>query len=125
PEPSPEPSRPGRRKGGEIPFTDLEPDEAPEGVSHHAAGTPGGGEALGGLAGSTIGRGDPPEAGLEEGMGGGEVDTPLRGEEGQTGASGGRSGGAVGGPPANKRSVGGKPRRGLAPRDPGDSPTGS
>lgn len=37
----------------------------------HAAGTPGGGDALGGLAGSNVGRGDPQIANLEDAMGDG------------------------------------------------------
>lgn len=37
----------------------------------HAAGTPGGGDALGGLAGSNVGRGDPQVGELEDSMGSG------------------------------------------------------
>ena len=37
----------------------------------HAAGTPGGGDALGGLAGSNVGRGDPQVADIEDAMGDG------------------------------------------------------
>lgn len=43
----------------------------------HAAGTPGGGDALGGLAGSNVGRGDPQVGEIEDAMGSGthEFDT--------------------------------------------------
>lgn len=40
----------------------------------HAVGTPGGGDALGGLAGSNVGRGDPQVADLEDAMGDGSYD---------------------------------------------------
>jgi hypothetical protein len=86
-------------------------DESPEPVHSdiHAAGTPGGGSAVGGLAGSTIGDGGTGDAGLNEAMGTSEFDVKL--EEEDTEAYSGRSGGAVGGTPANKRAVGGRARR--------------
>lgn len=69
----------------------------------HAAGTPGGGSAVGGLAGSTRGDGSPDGAELERAAASGvaeadEGDEPL--------AEAGPSGGAVGGTPANKRAKG-------------------
>lgn len=81
-----------------------------------AAGTPGGGTARGGLAGTNVGRGSPRGAKLERAMGSGKYDvdsTSDEPEEETTRALSGRSGGAVGGTPANKRSTGGKssPRR--------------
>jgi DnaK suppressor protein len=42
----------------------------------HAVGTPGGGEALGGLAGSNVGRGDPQVSEVEDSMGSGIHDRP-------------------------------------------------
>jgi RNA polymerase-binding transcription factor DksA len=74
----------------------------------HAAGTPGGGTAVGGLAGTNIGGGAPDTADLEAAMGTGTDDAAIDndGEE-QPEAFSGRSGGAVGGTPANKRAVGG------------------
>lgn len=77
----------------------------------HAAGTPGGGSASGGLAGSNIGRGAPREAILENAMGGGpsgaEADSGDEDEDAPEAFSG-RAGGAVGGTPANKRAKGGQ-----------------
>lgn len=80
----------------------------------HAAGTPGGGTAVGGLAGTTIGGGSPDGADLEDAMGSGTADHADPGDEGEDepDAYSGPSGGAVGGTPANKRARGGKPRPG-------------
>jgi RNA polymerase-binding transcription factor DksA len=104
------------------PFTDLEP-EVHEESDRHAAGTPGGGTAVGGLAGTNIGGGDPVNADLESMMGSGvEAD---REDDRNPEAYAGPSGGAVGGTPAGKRAVGGKVGHGLAPQPgPGESPTG-
>lgn len=75
----------------------------------HAVGTPGGGTAVGGLAGTNIGDGSPAEANLEEAMGTGTADAPVDADgEDQPQAFSGSSGGAVGGTPANKRSRGGQ-----------------
>lgn len=81
----------------------------------HAAGTPGGGTAVGGLAGTNIGAGDPENADLESAMGSGNFDVALEGEQGEQPTAAdtpdgysGQSGGAVGGTPANKRATGGK-----------------
>jgi RNA polymerase-binding transcription factor DksA len=76
----------------------------------HAVGTPGGGTAVGGLAGTTIGEGNPTDANLEEAMGSSEFDVKAETGEGsveETEAYSGPAGGAVGGMPANKRSRGG------------------
>ena len=43
----------------------------------HAVGTPGGGDALGGLAGSNVGRGDPQVADIEDAMGNGSYDPEV------------------------------------------------
>jgi len=94
----------------------------------HAAGTPGGGTAYGGLAGTNIGDGDPDNAPLEDALGSGvrENDESPDEDEEQEEAFGGTAGGAVGGTPANKRAKGGQGAR-FAP-DPihrGDSTIGS
>ncbi len=60
----------------EVPMTDLEAAEPQPGRKDiYAAGTPGGGLAAGGLAGTNIGDGDPDNADLENAMGNGEQDT--------------------------------------------------
>jgi RNA polymerase-binding transcription factor DksA len=102
----------------------LRSEESPSeqelsGSDSHAAGTPGGGTAVGGLAGTNIGAGAPEDAALEDAMGSGTFDMAIEGEqpraerrtaeeEDETGGYSGHSGGAVGGTPANKRSRGGK-----------------
>jgi RNA polymerase-binding transcription factor DksA len=75
----------------------------------HASGTPGGGSAVGGLAGTNIGTGSPDGAGLEDAMGSGDFDATLDKEDPEV--YGGPTGGAVGGTPANKRSVGGRKKK--------------
>ena len=87
--------------------TDWEPGLETEAIRRdsHAAGTAGGGTALGGLAGGTTGRGDPDVAELDDALGSGDFD--ARGEENRSEPQAGRSGGAVGGTPAGKRT---KPR---------------
>src|SRR5437870_6273145 len=90
----------------EIPVTDLkegasgetDPSEHPGDI--HAAGTPGGGTALGGLAGSTVGDGSPDDADLEGALGSGVHDTDNENDEPYAGPSGG----AVGGTPAQRRA---------------------
>src|SRR5207249_3389619 len=77
----------------------------------HASGTPGGGTAVGGLAGTNRGGGDPADADLEGAMGSSEFDVEAEEDEGdaeETQAFAGPAGGAVGGTPANKRTRGGK-----------------
>ena len=106
--------------------SEVSPTAVPEGPNQfartpndiHAAGTPGGGSAIGGLAGTTVGIGDPDEDEdeLEEAMGSGNFDATLAertvGEETEeeevTDAYSGPTGGAVGGTPANKRARGGR-----------------
>lgn len=75
----------------------------------HAAGTPGGGTAVGGLAGTNVGGGNPSNANLEQAMGSGNFDAaaPANDEEDEPEAFAGPAGGAVGGTPANKRARGG------------------
>jgi RNA polymerase-binding transcription factor DksA len=70
----------------------------------HAAGTPGGGTAFGGLAGSNLGHGDPDIAELEEAGGSGYFDREEAERREPRGAAAGRAGGAVGGTPAGKRA---------------------
>jgi hypothetical protein len=100
----------------------LPPGSAGGGV--HATGSPGGGTAIGGMAGTNIGDSSVEEAELEEAHGSGNFDVELAAED-QPPYSG-ISGGAVGGTPAEKRSEGGTTRRGIAPRETGhDSTVGS
>ena len=92
----------------EIPMTDVAPpdEDQPSGSSlgdRHAAGTPGGGDETGGLAGSNVGDGAP----LDQGQ------VPEDREEEM--AYSGHAGGAVGGTPAEGRAEGGTIRGGLAP----------
>jgi RNA polymerase-binding transcription factor DksA len=76
----------------------------------HAVGTPGGGTAVGGLAGTNVGSGSPRDVPLEAAMAEGIADAPEDADgEDQPEAFSGPSGGAVGGTPANKRSRGGLP----------------
>jgi hypothetical protein len=102
----------GEDKPVEIPMTDLNwPDDSEENVPEegagdiYAAGTPGGGTASGGLAGTNVGHGDPDEADLEDALGNGEEDTA--GEDLDAPPYSGHAGGAVGGTPAEKRAKGG------------------
>jgi len=78
--------------------------------NHHAAGTPGGGSALGGLAGTNVGEGEPEKVNLEEAMGSGNFDVNDEADEDEEApqAFSGPAGGAVGGTPANKRARGGR-----------------
>ena len=76
----------------------------------HAAGTAGGGTAIGGLAGTNIGDGAAADAGLEDAMGSGNFDVEAGADE-DGGAYAGPSGGAVGGTPAGKRASGGRAAR--------------
>ncbi|MGD9632631.1 MAG: TraR/DksA family transcriptional regulator [Pirellulales bacterium] len=71
----------------------------------YAAGTAGGGTAVGGLAGSNEGHGDPRVSELQEATGSGMFDADDGRDEDDLPTSG-PSGGAVGGTPARKRSSG-------------------
>lgn len=73
----------------------------------HAVGTPGGGSASGGLAGSNQGRGDPDIAELQDEAAGGNRNADEVRDDESPRPTAGRSGGPVGGTPANKRA---KPR---------------
>jgi RNA polymerase-binding transcription factor DksA len=75
----------------------------------YAAGTPGGGTSMGGLAGSNEGRGDPDIADLQDAMGSGTFESQESQAEDDRTPKSGRSGGAVGGTPAGKRTRGGNP----------------
>jgi RNA polymerase-binding transcription factor DksA len=85
----------------------------------HAAGSAGGGTAIGGLAGTNQGRGDPDENDLDGATGSSQFDAQGDADdEGEDVAVSGRSGGAVGGTPAGKRSSGGRSKvlkQGRAP----------
>jgi RNA polymerase-binding transcription factor DksA len=112
----------GRRGGKAVASVELDsgvaPDDAGPDRDVHAAGTAGGGTAVGGLAGTNLGDGAPSEADLEAAAGSGNFDVAIDGDEGDEvpQAYAGPSGGAVGGTPANKRAAGGKVHRGLTPR---------
>jgi RNA polymerase-binding transcription factor DksA len=73
-------------------------------IDTHAAGTAGGGTAIGGLAGTNIGRGEPSVGDLQDATGSGEFDVAESRREEDFEPRSGRSGGAVGGTPAGKRS---------------------
>lgn len=94
------PRRAGLRADELAPGQSNDPDEA---GSSHAAGTPGGGSAAGGLGGTNVGDGSTDDVYLEDAMGSGvhddDEDEQLRDEP-----QAGRSGGAVDGTPAGKRS---------------------
>ncbi len=75
----------------------------------HAAGTAAGGTAVGGLAGTNQGRGDPAAGTIERATGSGDFDRDDDAEEGEPVA--GSGGGAAGGSPAGKRSGGKRPRQ--------------
>src|SRR4051794_21492842 len=107
------------------PFTDDAPQRSHDHDDIHAAGTAGGGTAIGGLAGTNIGEGDPDDGDLEEAMGSGNYDQALEDDHEDTTAYSGPSGGAVGGAVADLRATGGKTGGGIAPQPgPGDSPVG-
>jgi DnaK suppressor protein len=75
----------------------------------HASGTPGGGSALGGLAGTNFGDGEPDGESLESAMGSGSFDVADESDlPAPNDAYSGPSGGAIGGSPANKRITGGR-----------------
>ncbi|MBA4107564.1 MAG: hypothetical protein C0485_17650 [Pirellula sp.] len=90
----------------EAAFTDLEVerDRSRSRNDQHAAGTPGGGGAHGGLAGSNGGNGDPNISELEDEMGSGFSDIGDARDDDRDEPKSGRSGGAVGGTPAGKRA---------------------
>jgi hypothetical protein len=88
-------------------------DERPDGKPRHtpaddryAAGSPGGGSAVGGLGGTNIDEGSPQNDNLEKHEGSGVEDT-VPGEQDGGPPYGGPSGGSVGGTPAGKRTHGG------------------
>jgi DnaK suppressor protein len=90
----------------EAAFTDLEVerDRSRSRNDQHAAGTPGGGGAHGGLAGSNDGNGDPNISELEDEMGSGFSDIGDARDDDRDEPKSGRAGGAVGGTPAGKRA---------------------
>jgi hypothetical protein len=74
-------------------------------IDGHAVGEPGGGAAIGGLAGSNSGDGSPELSDLQDAAGSGEFDVDdARDKEQREAPRSGRSGGAVGGTPARKRA---------------------
>lgn len=87
-------------------YADVEPEDASAGESGdvHAAGTAGGGTAVGGLAGSNEGHGDPDVADLDDAMGSGNFDLQAGDHQSRWNPRSGVAGGAVGGSPAGKRA---------------------
>jgi hypothetical protein len=79
----------------------------------HAAGSTGGGTAIGGLAGTNLGDGSIENADIDAAAGSGKFDSDLDAD--QEPAYSGISGGAVGGTPAGKRASGGRTAHGIAP----------
>jgi hypothetical protein len=104
-EPGSEPTRPpklaGQRRDELLPGQDSGRQARDRG----ATGTPGGGLAAGGLAGTNFGDGSPDDADLEDAMSTGLHDHSGDSEESDEPQSG-RAGGAVGGTPAGKRTRG-------------------
>jgi RNA polymerase-binding transcription factor DksA len=88
-------------------LTRVDPLEFPPAPVHrgdvHAAGSAGGGTAVGGLAGSNEGNGDPKMIEVDEATASGHFDIEDDRAKGNTPLSG-RSGGAVGGTPVFKRA---------------------
>jgi hypothetical protein len=82
---------------------EFPPSRRPRG-DVHAAGTAGGGTAVGGLAGSNEADGDPNVSEVEEATASGRFDAEDDRVDDRTPRSG-HAGGAVGGTPARKRSV--------------------
>jgi hypothetical protein len=93
---------------------DLRPGEPPDRTpsGEEAAGMPGGGTEVGGLAGTNIDDGDPVFTNLDRAMG-----SDARGEDSEEGDPpyAGHAGGAVGGSPAQRRASGGHQRHGIRP----------
>lgn len=113
------------RADQEVAFTRQRPNVGDEMEDVHAAGSAGGGTAIGGLAGTNIGEGDPDDGDLENAMGSGNFDVAIEEDDEETTAYSGPGGGAVGGTPAEKRAIGGRTGGGIAPQPaPGESPTG-
>jgi hypothetical protein len=92
---------------------DGKPRHTPAGTSPSAAGTPGGGTEVGGLAGTNINEGSPQNADLEYYAGSEAEEFAPEKEGGEPYA--GHAGGAVGGTPAGGRASGGQTHRGLRP----------
>lgn len=98
------------RKAGRRPmetlFTDADLPEAGDEPERdvHAVGTAGGGTAVGGLAGTNIGNGEPDTSELQDAMGNGAFDLSEAQDDEDGSPRSGRAGGAVGGTPAGKRT---------------------
>jgi hypothetical protein len=120
----PEPIPPGATR--QASDHDLRPWEEPSSMSgdEAAAGTPGGGTEVGGLAGSNFGDGTPQGEELNRAMGRGDNEPEAEGEQPPFS---GIHGGAVGGTPAEGRAAGGHMDHGIAPggSHPGDSTIGA
>lgn len=108
-------SRPKKQQPEEILMTDLEADRENEAAEdRHAAGTPGGGTALGGLAGINGGSGAPDTDDLEEAMGSGIHDDDEHQQSDEDNPYADDPTVTTGGPPLSARTQGrplkGKPQ---------------
>ena len=106
-----------RHRPDERPPNDESQGPGSAGGDVHAAGSTGGGSAVGGLAGTNVEEGAPDNADIEAAAGSGNFDVELPDEDEPPYS--GIAGGAVGGTPAEKRSTGGNIDGGIAPRDSG------
>jgi DnaK suppressor protein len=99
-------SRPRRKnKSRSAAINDAASDAAADAAADtFAAGTAGGGTAIGGLAGTNFGDGDPDVEELQQATGSGNYDVEDSRDIDQLTPLSGRSGGAVGGTPARKRA---------------------
>ncbi|MBX3443705.1 MAG: TraR/DksA C4-type zinc finger protein [Planctomyces sp.] len=96
-----------RRRRPQSTFTDADARRrtSGDGGDTHAAGTAGGGTAIGGLAGANVGRGDPEISVLQDATGSGNFDAREQDDEEDLTPHAGPGGGAVGGTPAGKRAA--------------------
>jgi len=97
------PDRP-EAKGENLSQADFDDRRSSADEDIHAAETPGGGSADGGLAGTNVGRGDPDLPELQRAGGSSEFDVDEGRDGGDRAPQSGRAGGAVGGTPAGKRA---------------------
>lgn len=96
-----------KRQPEEILMTDLEADRDIENLEdRHAAGTPGGGSALGGLAGINGGSGAPDTDDLEEAMGSGIYDDDEKHQSDEDNPYAEDPTVATGGPPLSAQTLG-------------------
>ncbi|WP_254512536.1 TraR/DksA family transcriptional regulator [Anatilimnocola floriformis] len=92
------------RSGIAATLADFDSQDAQEYLDDiHAAGTAGGGTAVGGLAGTNIGRGEPSISDLQEATGSGDFDRVDARDEDDDAPLAARNGSAIRGAPKNQR----------------------